>query len=218
MGGRLEKGTRTRPIEAMLLVETNFVIGFVWEKRPILQYLWRLCQQWSIQVVVPEVSLVEAKASLIKRMNHHLDAIQQFRFWLNDIVRAAGMEQQVRQIKQVIDVLESELRRRQNLVLEALRTFAEACVIAPLTPQAWTKAYLRWQGNMPPFKELDCLVLETLLDFLRRRKAKLTMFLTMDAEDFDHPEIHEAFSKRKALMLFDPSDIIGEFRKFYGVA
>lgn len=217
MGGRVEGRAPTKPIEAMLLVEANFAIGFVWEKRPTLQYLWQICQQQCVQVVIPEVALAEAQASLIKRVDRQLDAIQKFRFWLNDIARAAGMKQPVQQIKRELDGIEAELQRRKHLILKALNIFAQACIIAPLTPQIWTQAYLRWQANMPPFKELDCLVMETLLAFLRRRKAKLRMFLTLDVEDFDHPEIQDEFRRQKTLLLFAPRDVITEFRKFYGV-
>jgi hypothetical protein len=71
---------------------------------------------------------------------------------------------------------------------------------------------------MPPFKELDCLILESLLAFLPQHKAKLTIFLTLDQEDFDHPELHDDFKRHQTSMLFDPYAVIVEFRKFYGVA
>jgi phytoene dehydrogenase-like protein len=143
--------------------------------------------------------------------------LQQLRFWLNDIARSAGMERMVRSVKRGLDAIETELQRRRREASAALSTFAQACTIAPLTPQVWTKAYLRWQANMPPFRELDCLVMESLLAFLQRQKAKLTMFLTLDVEDFDHPEVREEFQRRKTLLLFEPRDVIVEFRKFYGV-
>lgn len=201
----------------MLLVETNFVIGVIWEDRPILAHLRHLCKKFGVQVVVPEVSLAEARASLLKRIDRQLSSLQQLRFWLNDIARSAGMERMVRSVKRGLDAIETELQRRRREASDALSIFAQACTIAPLTPQVWTKAYLRWQANMPPFRELDCLVMESLLAFLQRRKAKLTMFLTMDVEDFDHPEVHEEFQRRKTLLLFEPRDVILEFRKFYGV-
>jgi len=40
----------------------------------------------------------------------------------------------------------------------------------------------------------------------------------MDAEDFDHPELHADFKRHRTSMLFDPYAVIVEFRKFYGVA
>jgi len=71
---------------------------------------------------------------------------------------------------------------------------------------------------MPPFKEMDCLILESLLAFLTHQKARLAIFLTLDQEDFDHPEIHADFKRHRTKMFFDPHDVIVEFRKFYGVA
>ncbi len=128
------------------------------------------------------------------------------------------MRPKVQQIKQSLDAIEADLQQRKHLVLEALDIFAQACTVAPLTSQVWTKAYLRWRANMPPFKELDCLILATLLSFLQRRKARLAIFLTLDLEDFDHPEVHTAFRQRKVLVSFEPNDVIMQFRKFYGVA
>lgn len=59
----------------------------------------------------------------------------------------------------------------------------------------------------------------------RRTSAKqieallaVAIFFTLDAEDFDHPELHAAFERKHTAMLFDPYDVIVEFRKFYGVA
>jgi hypothetical protein len=90
------------------------------------------------------------------------------------------MSQLVLKVKERLDVIEAELQRRKQLALEALDIFAQNCLIAPLTPHVWVRAYLRWQSNMPPFKELDCLILESLLAFLPQHKAKLAIFLTLD--------------------------------------
>jgi hypothetical protein len=207
----------TKQIDVVLAVETNFVVGVVWEERAVLKRIVGLCRQFGICVVVPEVALVEARASLLKRIDRQLDSLQQLRFWLNDIARGMGMSGLVKDVKQGLNAIETKLQQHKRGVLEALDNFVEACLIAPLTPEVWTKAYLRWQANLPPFKELDCLILESLLNFLTQHKARLAIFFTLDAEDFDHPEIHEAFRQRKALMLLDPYDVIVEFRKFYGV-
>lgn len=214
----MARGTSGKQVTAILAVETNFAIGVIWEQRPLLLRIKRLCEKTDTILVIPEIALVEAKSSLMKRIDKQLEAIQQFRFWLNDIARAAGMKEHVLQIKHALSNMEAELQRRKQLILEAVSIFAQACTIAPLTPQVWIKAYLRWQAKIPPFKELDCLVMESLLGFLQRRKAKLTMFLNLDREDFDHPEVHGEFQRRKTLLLFEPSDVIKEFRKFYGVA
>jgi len=205
-------------VTVILAVETNFAIGVIWEQNPLLLRIKRLCEQTGALLVIPEIALAEAQSSLLKRIDRQLGAIQQFRFWLNDIARAAGMKEQILQIKRALSSMEADLLRRKTLVSEAVDIFARSCTVVPLTPQIWTRAYLRWRANLPPFKELDCLVVETVLDFLRKRKAPLTMFLTTDTEDFDHPEAHEAFRGRKTLLLFDPRDVIHEFRKFYGVA
>lgn len=213
----MEGRTSAQQVEAMLLVETNFVLGSVWERRQGLIYLASFCHAHHIPIVIPEVALVEARASLLRRIDRQLASLQQLRFWLNDIARGAGMRKLVQDVKKGMDAIEAELQRKQD-TLKAMETFAKSCIVAPLTPQVWTKAYLRWKAGLPPFKELDCLVMETLLEFLRKRKAKLTMFLTMDVEDFDHANVHEAFREVKTLMLFEPHDVIHEFRKFYGVA
>jgi hypothetical protein len=207
-----------REIEAMLLVESNFVIGVVWEGRRDLGYLVDICQRFGVLLVVPEVALAEARKTLIHRVDRQLSALQQLRFWLNDIARGVGMSQLVLKVKERLDVIEAELQRRKQLALEALDIFAQNCLIAPLTPHVWVRAYLRWQSNMPPFKELDCLILESLLAFLPQHKAKLAIFLTLDQEDFDHPELHADFQRHRTNMLFDPYAVIVEFRKFYGVA
>jgi len=214
----VEGRTSAQQIEAMLLVETNFVIGNIWERRQSLIYLTSFCQSYHIPIVIPEVALAEARGAILNRIDRQLTSLQQLRFWLNDIARGAGMRRLVQDVKKGLDAIESELQRRKQETVDSLQVFAQACVVVPLTPQVWAKAYLRWKASMPPFKELDCLVMETMIEFLRKRKAKLTMFLTMDAEDFDHPEVREAFREQKALMLFDPHDVIQEFRKFYGVA
>lgn len=213
----MEGRASAQQVEAMLLVETNFVIGNVWERRQSLIYLASFCHAYHIPIVIPEVALAEARGAILNRIDRQLTSLQQLRFWLNDIARGAGMKKLVQNVKEGLEAVEAELKRRKRGTLNALQVFAQACVVAPLTPQVWTRAYLRWQANMPPFKELDCLVVESLLSFLQRRKAKLTMFLNLDREDFDHPEVHDEFRRRKTLLLFEPCDVINEFRKFYGV-
>jgi len=210
--------TSAKQVDVMLLIETNSVIGTIWERRQGLVYLMSFCQRYGITVVIPEVALAEARASLLARIDRQLNSLQQLRQRLNDIARAAEMDKLVQFVRQGLNDIESELRRRRNDVQEAINTFAQACTVVPLTPQVWARAYVRWKANMPPFKELDCLVAETLLEFLRKRRAKLSLFLTMDAEDFDYPELHADFKRHRTSMLFDPYAVIVEFRKFYGVA
>jgi len=214
----MARRTSAKQIEALLAVETNFVMGVVWEERAVLKRIVKLSRQFGVHIVVPEIALVEARGSLLKRIDRQLDSLQQLRFWLNDIARGAGMGGLVKDVKRRLDAIETKLQQHRHGVLKALDNFAEACLTAPLMPEVWIKAYLRWQANLPPFKELDCLIFESLLNFLTRHKAPMAIFFTLDAEDFDHPEIHEAFRQRKALMLFDPYDVVVEFRKFYGVA
>lgn len=214
----MARRTSAKQVDVMLAVETNFIIGVVWEERLVLKRITDLCRQLGISLIVPEVSLAEARASPLKRIDRQLDSLQQFRFWLNDIARGDRMGKLIKNVKVGLDVIEAELRKHRQGVLRALDDFAKACVIAPFTPEVWTRAYLRWQAGLPPFKELDCLILESLLTFLLRQKAKLAIFFTLDTEDFDHPEIHDAFQRQKAFVLFEPRDVIQEFRKFYGVA
>jgi len=202
----------------MLLVESNFVIGVVWEGRRDLGYLVDICQHFSVLLVVPEVALAEARKTLIHRVDRQLNALQQMRFWLNDIARGAEMNQLVLKVKDGLDTIEAELWQRKQRIHQTLDAFAQICALAPLTPQVWVRAYLRWQSNMPPFKEMDCLILESLLAFLTHQKARLAIFLTLDQEDFDHPEIHADFKRHRTKMLFDPYAVIVEFRKFYGIA
>ncbi len=112
-----------------------------------------------------------------------------------------------------MSAIDAELRQRRQKASDT-----QAFLVVPLTPQIWTRAYLRWRANLPPFKELDCLIAESLLAFLQRHRAPLTLFLTLDVEDFDHPEMPDAFRQRNALLLFEPREVIREFRQFYGVA
>jgi len=214
----MERRTSAKQIEALLAVETNFVMGVVWEERAALKRIVKLSRQFGIHIVIPEIALVEARGALLKRIDRQLDSLQQLRFWLNDIARGAGMSGLVKDVKRGLDAIETKLRQHKHRVLKALDNFTEVCLTAPLTPEVWVKAYLRWQANLPPFKEVDCLIFESLLNFLTQHKAQMAIFFTLDAEDFDHPEIHEAFRQRKALMLFDPHDVIAQFRKFYGIA
>ena len=164
----MARRTSAKRVDAMLMAETNFIVGYVWEERSVLKRIVDLCRQLGVLFVVPEVSLAKARALLFKLIDRQLSSLQQLRFWINDIARNAGMERVVRSVKGGLDAIETELQRRKQEVSAAMSTFAQACTIAPLTTQGWTKAYLRWQANMPPFKELDCLVMESLLAFLQR--------------------------------------------------
>ncbi len=75
----------------MLLVETNFVLRTIWERRRGLIYLASFCDRYRIPIVIPEVALAEARASLLNRLDRQLKALQQLQFWLNDIARGAEM-------------------------------------------------------------------------------------------------------------------------------
>ncbi|MCX7969551.1 MAG: hypothetical protein N3B10_13845, partial [Armatimonadetes bacterium] len=122
----MERRASEKQVKAILAVETNFAIGVIWEQRPYLLRIKRLCDQTGTLLVIPEVALVEAKSSLMKRIDKQFEAIQQFRFWLNDIARAAGMKEHVLRIKQALSDMEEELQRRKQLILEAVNIFAQS--------------------------------------------------------------------------------------------
>ena len=92
----------------MLAVETNFVIGVVWESRQILVQLVRLCKQFGVTFVIPEIALAEARASLVARIDRQVNALQHLRQWLNDIARAAEMVSLVESAKQSLNEIEAE--------------------------------------------------------------------------------------------------------------
>jgi bifunctional pyridoxal-dependent enzyme with beta-cystathionase and maltose regulon repressor activities len=87
--------TSAKQVDVMLLIETNSVIGTIWERRQGLVYLMSFCQRYGITVVIPEVALAEARASLLARIDRQLNSLQQLRQRLNDIARAAEMDKLV---------------------------------------------------------------------------------------------------------------------------
>ncbi|MFQ6054863.1 MAG: hypothetical protein ACE5J9_04680 [Methanosarcinales archaeon] len=77
--------------------------------------------------------------------------------------------------------------------------------VIPYTKDASIRAELRFKSSKPPFKEDDCRIFESILEYVKSVKEKYDtiIFYTADKEDFDYDLIRDELSGKGIEIMFD---------------
>lgn len=193
----------------LVITETNWLESIVLSQDTAVVYLLRLAREGKLTIAVPEYSFYEAEGSLDRKLLNRIQRIDEFLQLLKQISRTEHYTQLCKGgVNSLKEIKERTLRERKEIkrVLDEIKSLV--CLI-PYTKTSSVRADLRFESSKPPFKETDCRVYESILDFIRNtREYDKIIFYTTDKEDFDHPEIHKELKKLKTGIYFDSGETV----------
>ena len=86
----------------------------------------------------------------------------------------------------------------------------------PYTQSASINAELRYGSSRPPFKQTDCKIFESVLEYINSMKQNYEMvfFYTSDKEDFDNLTVRTELKNLDVKLFFEPGEIINKICEF----
>lgn len=206
-------------MSALLVIETNFPVGFCLEQEKSFDYLLFLARTYPLTIAVPEFCLREAQFSLKERYRKGREGIVDARGLLRDVGRSEYARERVEAATDLLVELEEMLQERMEGVAETIDMMEDICSVISHSPEAHVRGRLRYIGGYPPFKETDCEIFECILDFLRanHNEYDASIFLCLDQSDFDHDEIRDDLAETNTRLSFSTGECIAIVRSELGM-
>ncbi|MFQ6056523.1 MAG: PIN domain-containing protein [Methanosarcinales archaeon] len=193
----------------LLIVETNWLESIALAQDKSSFYLLDLADTEKISIAIPEYSFYEADGSLYRKLLERVERLDKSMGSLKKIGESehcADLCKEARDIIKRLKTIAFDDRYKIQPVLDELKT--KVCVI-PYTKDASLKAELRFKSSKPPFKDEDCKILESILEFVESERKKseydYIIFYTADKEDFDFDLIRDELAEKGVEVIFDSS-------------
>lgn len=203
----------------LLMIETNFPVGFFLEQGQHFDYLLSLVETQPLTIAIPEFCLQEARLSLRERLRKNREGLVDTRRLLRDIGRSEYARERVETATDLLIGLEELLQARMEAVSETIGMMANICSVIPHSPEAHVRGRLRYIGGQPPFKETDCEIFECILGFLRNNydDYDASIFLCLDQADFGHDGIRDNLAETNTRLSFSTGECIAIVRRELGM-
>lgn len=203
----------------LVVVETNFAVGYCMEQGHDFRYLLSLTSKHPLTVAIPEYSLREAKTTVLGKFRDSYEQLSHTRVLLREIGRSEYARDLVDNARTMLSGLVQLLETKQDSLKQALNLIANRCIVIPHSPVAHVRGLMRYIGSEPPFKESDCEIYECILEFLRGEVDNYdhAIVLTFDKEHFDNVEIRDELADIGVDLVFTVGDCIAMGRYALGI-
>jgi len=203
--------------EVLIIVESGFLADISLKQSSHSRYLYEQASQRSITIAIPEYAFAEADGSLHRRFAMRHQKLQEMANFANELARSRDIESHVQQLKTSITTLRNLMEESLNLAKADLADLRQGCLTIPPTIDILHRGMLRSLSSAPPPDKVDCLILESVLNFLSEHQQEYvhSVFLCHDRQHFDHPEIHQEIANLGAQMVFSSSECIGNIRDVF---
>jgi len=184
-----------------IIAETNFAFDILFERDRASGRILELAKDNEITLRLPVFSIAEVRGQVIEIVNNRKEKLELFRSFLKELSRSEYYRDEAKTCQSKIDLFlklnQEDYRRAQEII----KILLDYCKIIDYSPITATKAELRFKEKRPPFKETDCKIYESILEFLKEKEGKV-LFLTKDKDDFDFPEIKKELESYDSEIYF----------------
>jgi len=154
---------------------------------------------------VPEYSFYEADGSLHRKLLERVELLDKSMGSLKKIGESEHCAALCKQAREIIKQLKTISFNDRYAIQPVLDEIKSVVQVIPYTKSASIKAELRFKSSKPPFKEDDCRILESILEYVESVKENYNniIFYTADKEDFDYDLIRDELSGKGIEIRFD---------------
>lgn len=167
----------------LLIAETNFVVGFALEQGNDFDSILEFASTNEvITLAVPEVCFKEARSTLRLNLIQTRHALEETRGMLRQVGRSEYVREATQNARAALTAVINHLKSRAEIIGQILSDLSQHCLMIPYTPEAMTQARLRYLAEEPPFKQTDCELYESILEFARNQveNYEYVILLTLD--------------------------------------
>lgn len=193
----------------LVIGETNFIYSIILAQDKNCGYLLDLASENKIDVAIPEFSFFEVKGRIDERFKRREDKLKEIIFFLNDLMRSEYHKDRLYDVKEKLKQLYMESSKEKLDVLESAEDIKSLCISIPHNSDISYRAFIRDVANLPPYKNRDRQIYESVLSFTKNGNGYDTViFYTSDKEDFDHHDIRGELKGQNVKIRFDSGDVV----------
>lgn len=199
----------------LVVAESGLLVDYSLRQSIHSEYLLRQVETNRIALAIPEYAFAETDGGLRKHMNQKQHQLQEMLAFANEMLRSQALVREAQNLKDAILALQSRLQAGIVTVRTELDYVKQLSILIPLNYESYYRGKMRFLSADPPPDENDCLILESILSFLRSHQQDydLRLFLTHDRRHFDLPEIHGEIEAVSAMMVFSSSECLRVLRE-----
>ncbi|MFQ6072916.1 MAG: PIN domain-containing protein [Methanosarcinales archaeon] len=207
---------QTKP-KVLVICETNFIYSNGFRRDRNCVYLLDLSKTGKIELAIPEFSFYEIKHAVNQTFKKRSGELYRVYSFLNELIKSEQHASTFSEVKEKFKQLELDSPSEKLGVLNSAEEIKSLCIPIPYDLNIFYKAHLRSIADMPPHKDNDRRIYESILEFVNREKNSydLKLFYTADREDFDHPELHEELGKIEVELYFSSGKVLERLREYY---
>ncbi len=188
----------------LLICETNFVYSVILAQDRNCGHLLDLASENTIEIAIPEFSFLEVRGKIGERFKRREDKLRDIISFLNELMRSEYHKRTLYDVKEKLKQLYVNSPKERNEVMQSAEEIKSLCISISHNAEISYRAFLRSVANLPPYKNGDRQIYESILDFTKDEgKYDLIIFYTSDKEDFDHKEIREELEELDIEVHFD---------------
>lgn len=206
-------------VKLLLVVETNFLVGFGLQQGVDFDYLANLAATKKFPLAIPEISFKEAQSTLRLNLIDTRHILEQTLGVIRQVRRSQYARDAAQEAAMALTELITLMETHSASISQTLDLLANATCIIPYSPQAMVRGRLRYIGGEAPNLEEDCEIYESVLEFVRAEVANFdhTIFLTLDREHFDCDEIRDELVALGIDLVFTTGECIAMVRHALGM-
>lgn len=188
----------------LLICETNFLYSVILAQDRNCGYLLDLASENNIEIAIPEISFLEVRGKIGERFKRRENKLRDIISFLNELMRSEYHKRNLYDIKYKLKQLHTNSPKERKEVLQSAEEIKSLCITTPHSVDIGYRAFLRATANLPPYKDEDRHIYESILDFTKDKDGyDQIIFYTSDKEDFDHKEIRDELEEHGIEVYFD---------------
>jgi len=193
----------------LVIGETNFIYSIILAQDRNCGYLLDLASENKIDVAIPEFSFFEVKGRIDEKFKRREDRLKETISFLNDLMRSEYHKDKLYDAKEKLKQLYMESPKEKRDVLESAEDIKSLCILMSHNVDIAYRAFIRDVANLPPYKNSDRQIYESVLSFTKNGNDYDTViFYTSDKEDFDHQEIRDELKEQDVEIHFDSGNVV----------
>ncbi|MFQ6071693.1 MAG: PIN domain-containing protein [Methanosarcinales archaeon] len=173
--------------KVLVIGETNFIYSTIFSRDPKCKYLLEISKIGEIELAIPDFCFHEIKHAVNQTFRTRLGELYRVYSFLNELIKSEPHASTFSEVKEKFRQLERDSPSEKLGVLNSAEEIKSFCIPIPYDLNIFYRAHLRSIADLPPYKDNDRRIYESILEFVSRVKDfyDLMIFYTADREDFD---------------------------------
>ncbi len=206
----------SKPLDASIYVESNFVLEFAFKQgqHDACEQILGYAEEGVLSLLIPAYCLAEPYETLGRRHRTRRRLQQEIQTELTQLRRSARYVKTAQQVDLAASLFAVSAEEDRAKLEATVRRVVRAAELIPITPAVVELGY-DLQASLDMSAQ-DSFVLASVLQHLQAEQAEESYFATRDIRDFDDPDVAELLKAQGCDLLTNFGPIVGLIRARLG--